>query len=134
MVREPIVAVDSVSVVESTEEAMKLLFQLTLTNPGDEPLELNEFRYTLRAEGREVYEGRRSAETTLAARAEKTIDLPAIVPLSVAAATGALPGEFRVELVGTLHFLPPDRFSETLRDIGLYNPDTSFARRGTVTR
>ena len=81
LTRPPIIAVDSVEIVERNETAMALHYNLVLTNPNDKPIEPLEFTYSVSVAGRGVYSGRHAAEMTLDAGGQKRpLALPAVIP------------------------------------------------------
>ena len=126
----PTANVAGVSVVDMTGEAMTLSFDLVLTNPNDEPLELYDLHYTLAVDGSKVYTGRRSAQATLAARSSRTVKVPAVARFDKSPAIAQAAFEF--ELDGRLGYLTPDRISRVLRDLHVRRPNVRFGADGQV--
>jgi hypothetical protein len=116
---------------ERTDEAIRFDIGLNLANPNDEPLQLIEFVYTVKVDGREVYRGRRDAGATLAAFASKQLVLPAIVPFE-RAGWAAVPPAADWSIGGDLVYLEPERLSEILLDTGFWEPRAGFNGSGKV--
>ncbi|MDG2094987.1 MAG: hypothetical protein P8J89_06920 [Phycisphaerales bacterium] len=134
LTRPPVIAVDSVEIVERNETAMALHYNLVLTNPNDKPIEPLEFTYSVSVAGRGVYSGRHAAEMTLDAGGQKRpLALPAVIPYDLAGWTNqTVPDSARWSLSGTLVYVDEGVFAETLLDLG-YRPSTSFAASGDLT-
>ena len=134
LTRPPIIAVDSVEIVERNENAMALHYNLVLTNPNDKPIEPLEFTYSVSVAGRGVYSGRHAAEMTLDAGGQKRpLSLPAVIPYERVGWTDeTVPGSARWSLSGTLVYVDEGVFAETLLDLG-YKPSTGFAASGDLT-
>lgn len=135
--RPPAVDVTGVELRDVTEEGFVVDVLLRLQNPNNAPLQLTVFRYALGVEGREVYDGRWSAEATLSAGGESATVVPAVVrfdrlPPALGAGPGALPEAFAYRLEGELEYLAPGTLSEILFDAGVRRPSVDFASRGRL--
>ena len=117
---------------ESSDEALALGFEVELVNPNAAPLELDEFRYTVEIDGREVYAGRRAAGATLSAAGTRRLTLPAIVPYHRVGWTAGPPPRVTYALRATLRYLTPSELAQRLFDAGVRRPKTSFADRGQI--
>ena len=133
LTRPPIIAVDSVEIVERNEMAMAMHYNLVLTNPNDKPIEPLEFTYSVSVEGRGVYSGRHAAEMTLDAGGQKRpLAMPAVIPFDRDGWTAeTVPESARWSMSGTLVYVDEGVFAETLLDLG-YKPSTSFAASGDL--
>ena len=131
--REPTIDVQSAMVLDRTDEAILLGFEIELANPNEEPMDLLNFDYQLHVDGRRVFQGRRAALVSLNRGTSRIVRLPAVVPFDKARWTdGQLPGSFRYYLGGTLHYVAPGEIAEILLDTGLKRPRALFAARGDV--
>ena len=133
LTRPPIIAVDSVEIVNRNEEAMAIHYNLVLTNPNDKPIEPLEFTYNVSVAGRGVYSGRHAAEMTLDAGGQKRpLSLPAVISYDRLGWTEAtVPDSARWSMSGTLVYVDEGVFAETLLDLG-YKPSTGFAASGDL--
>lgn len=127
--RPPTLEIVGVSIKERTDEATRVDFQVNLTNPNLEPLELRDFTYTLSVDGRSVFRGRRSAQATLARQSTRRVVLPAVI--STEAGVGPGP-EYAYQLNGSLLYVTPGELAEILLDTGLRKPRVHFSRSGVV--
>ena len=131
--RDPLFRVSAVTVGEMTDEALQLHFDLRLTNPNNDPLQLVQFDYTVSVEGRRVFQGRRAAEATLNVLVTRTLTIPAVVPYDrMGWVESGPPPTFGYRLSGTLLYLTPGELAETLLDTGLRRPKVRFAHAGEV--
>jgi len=120
----------SVSVGERSDAGQVLNFSLLADNPGTDPLPLREVRYTLSVNGKEVFRGVRSPEATLRRYGTQQITFPAVIP---AAPGRPVPtGEVSYSLSGTVIYIRPGAFSETLFDAEIVQPSVDFTARGKV--
>ena len=122
----PEVAVGTAS-VSQTESGSLLLIELDAENPNREPLPLREVRYSVEVNGTRVFEGIRSAESTLRRYGSRAIMLPVALPPSSPGAVSA--GTFRV--FGELTYKEPGALAQTLLDVELIDPSVSFSGNGT---
>jgi hypothetical protein len=131
-VSAPEVDIAGASLGERSDEAFVIDFAVSLANPNDEPLGLIEMRYAVTAaDGAAVYEGRRSAEATLAANGQKTIRVPAVIPLATLGG-GVMPSTLTYSIRGELWYLAPGALEETLFDAGVQRPSVTFGGEGTL--
>src|SRR5262245_26008692 len=82
--RDPSIDVTGVRLAQLTDEAAALSFSLDLHNPNNDPLTLLYFDYHLSVDGKDVYSGKRAAETVLAALGSKQVTIPAVIPFEAA--------------------------------------------------
>ncbi len=131
-VAPPQVDILGASVGEVTEEGFVVDFTVNLSNPNDKPLALSEMHYSVGAGGTRVYEGRRSAEATLAAGGQKVLHVPAVI-LFEQIGTDAVPPSLAYDLRGELWYLAPGALAETLFDAGVQKPSVGFGGEGALT-
>ena len=115
----PEMTLESASIAERTADATLLRLSVLAENPGNEALELREVRYEVLMDGQEVFRGERRAEATIRAFGAQRLSLPVPAPADV-------PDSARVEVRGTLAYLPPGVFSRTLVDAGWPKPEVAF--------
>ena len=128
--RDPHIQYGPVRVLQRSSEAVQLGFELDLSNPNEQPLNLLEFRYTLWAGGRPVYEGRRAAAATLRSSGSRRQTLPAVVRFDQL--SGPAPQALDCRLTGRLTYDTPGAMARTLRDIGLRRPAVGLETRAVV--
>ncbi len=131
--KDPLVTVKSVHLTDMTEEAAQATFTLELTNPNDEPLELRDFSYTVAAEGRTIFQGRRAAQAVLNRKGTRELSLPAPLLFDALGFTAAShPAQINCTITGSLEYLAPGSIAELLFDAGVSTPDIAFSGGGTV--
>ncbi|MHC4413906.1 MAG: LEA type 2 family protein [Planctomycetota bacterium] len=130
--RSPEISLARVMMTESGDEALALGFEVELANPNVAPLELDEFRYTVEIDGREVYAGRRAAGATLSAAQTRRLTIPAVVPYHRMGWTAGPPPQVTYALRGALRYRTPSELAQQLFDAGVRRPRTSFGGRGQV--
>lgn len=113
------------SVTETTEEAVVVSFLLKLENPNGQPLPLRDFTYSLSVDGKQVFQGRRSAESTLQQKADYTLLVPAVVPFRRLAGTTS--GIHSCVIRGQLSYVAPGQLAEVLTDLRWPDPTTNFS-------
>jgi hypothetical protein len=96
-------------------------------NPSDKPLPLKDATYSLSIDGKKVFEGQRSPESTLRKFSTNRLYFPVAVPSSVNLAGRA---EFRAN--GNVVFLRPGKLNEILYEYGLVRPSTGFNGAGQI--
>ncbi|MCL4210484.1 MAG: LEA type 2 family protein [Phycisphaeraceae bacterium] len=132
-VRSPQVTLQGVSVGGQTDEGFVLQFAVELSNPNSEPLQLWEIAYDVSVNGSRMYDGRRSAESTLAANGSTTLLLPAVVRYDQIGGEGAIPESMTYALGGKLWYLTNDALAEALFERGLRRPSIGFGASGRLT-
>ncbi|MFZ4573836.1 MAG: LEA type 2 family protein [Phycisphaerales bacterium] len=125
-VAPPELRVTEAKVSQSTDGSL-LTILLDAENPNDEPLPLREVRYSVEVNGTRVFEGLRSAESTLRRYGTRTIALPVSLPPGSPGNISG--GAFRIR--GELTYKEPGALAQTLLDAELVNPSVSFAGEGT---
>lgn len=126
-VTTPRVWVTGATITERTDAGTVITFDLRAENPNKDALPLREVRYELAIDGITVFEGTRSAQSTLRAFGEQTFRLPA-------AAAGTWPaGPIRYRLAGEVEYVLPGAIQETLSDSGLPQPTAKFEGEGEAT-
>ena len=131
--RAPTVSVMDVKLIDATDEALALSFVMDLANPNTAAVPLQEFRYTLAIDGKEVYAGRRSGGVTLSAVDSRQVLLPAIVPYRAVGWTPqTVPASVDYTFTGRLQYYAPKRLTQVLFDTGTRRPKVPFSARGTL--
>lgn len=127
----PGLSVASAEAVERTGEGISVLFTLDARNDNDTQLPLREVEYRVDLNGQSIFSGTRSAEATLRRHGIQQIRLPASAPLGGPA--GELgQGTARYTISGTLYYITPGQFAETLFDAGVRKPSVSFSFDGEI--
>lgn len=130
----PRIEVQTLAITDTSPHAMVIEFEVLMSNPNSEPVELIEFNYTLAVDGSPVYTGRRDAQTTVPAGGQWVLTLPAVIPFSdVPWTTQTSPGQVSYELHGSLGYISSGALAEVLMDAGVYRPTTGFGAGGTLT-
>lgn len=127
--QSPSVTVVSAQLGQSTEYAATVNLWLHLENPNDEPLELLEFDYDVDVDGKQVYQGKRSAQMTLAQLSTRDVQIPAVIPfdkIALPGGGGAMLEGSEVRVKGTLRYVLPGALAQTLFDTGARRPRVSF--------
>ena len=132
LTRPPVIAVDSVEIIERNEKAMAMHYNLVLTNPNDKPIEPLEFTYSVSVEGRGVYWSscrRDDAGCRWPEAASGIAGRHLLRPYRLDCRDGSRVA--RWSMSGTLVYVDEGVFAETLLDLG-YKPSTSFAASGDL--
>lgn len=126
-VKEPSLRVVEARLAQRSDEGVVMHFVVEGENLNEKELPLLEAQYRVTLNGRQVFEARRSPEATLRRKGVQRFILPAAVP------AGELgQGSARWTLTGSVGYIAPERFAETLLDMGLPNPTTSVSGEGEV--
>ncbi len=113
--------------VGASAEGVELVFHIAAINDSKEPLPLRRVSYTLALEGREVFTGVRSPETTLSRYETHEIDLPAIVPPEYDT-RGVAP----YRLSGSVTYLTPGKLAEVLFESDMLVPEADLNIAGEI--
>ena len=125
----PRLAVSSVVLADRSDEAVVLNVTLDAQNSNEVELPLETIEYTVRVDGRVVFEGTRSAEATLRREGTQQIVLPVAIRLEPDA---RLRGEYPYTIRGELTYVTPGEIAQLLFDAGVRRPTVSFTDRGRV--
>lgn len=129
----PVLEVTAARAVERTDAGTVLVFDIEATNPGSKPLPLEDVNFSLSLDGREVFRGLRSAESTVPRFGVKRFRLPVAIPAATEpGAPDAAAGAGQYAISGTVAYVPSNIFAQTARDAGVINPTASFDATGTV--
>lgn len=128
---DPRLDVTRARVVERTDAGVVIDFFVDATNPNEVPLPLREVRYTLELDGKPVFTGFRSPESTIRRFGTQPITLPAVVRAEDAGGLSAGTAVYR--LSGTLTYTTPGEIEEILFDNSIRRPTVSFADEGTLS-
>lgn len=131
--KDPSVIVTGARLAEITDEAVAIKFGLDIHNPNVEPLTLVEFKYDLSIDGQRVYEGVRAAESVLAIKGDKHVEIPGVIRFDKAGwQPGGLPASANYRLNGRLQYVTPGKIVQILFDSGVRKPSAPFAGSGEV--
>lgn len=119
----PNVTVNDLRFTESTDQAALFDVAVSLANPTADELRLRETSYTVTLPDGRRYRGRRATESTLAPGDRIVIELPAVF------ADGNVSTDdiASVRIAGSLSYLRPGEFLQSLYFAGLYRPHVSFS-------
>jgi len=127
-VRAPRVEHVGVRELERTDSRAVYAFRFRATNPNRDPLPLGEVRYTVFMDGRAVFSGVRSPETTLGTYADREFEVPAVLDTGSVNLSGIV--DYRVD--GALTYIPPGRFGQELYRSNVHVPTVEFRAPGRV--
>jgi hypothetical protein len=127
-VSSPVLTVSEIKPDASDASGKRMLIVVNAENRSDVPLPLKDASYTFRLDGREVFSGQRSPESTLRKYGVQTLVFPVAIPADKLP-TG---NEAQYEISGSVVYLPPGKFNEILYDYHLLRPTTSFGKKGLV--
>ncbi|MEM9373368.1 MAG: hypothetical protein AAGA55_06970 [Planctomycetota bacterium] len=116
--------------IERTEERAVLAFSVEATNPNREPMELGPATYTVWLDGREVFTGVRSPQSTLHTYSSHVFELPAVIPANISNAGG----EIDYQLRGIVVYKNPGALSDVLFDADFVVPEAALDLAGTIDR
>ena len=88
-------------------------------------------QWTLDLNGREVFVGTRSAESTLRRLGTQQLKLPAVVALTPDTQS-LVAGQAHYRLTGSMYYVTPGRLAETLFDSGVHTPSIGFTFEGDI--
>lgn len=126
----PTLRVTEVEVGERTSEGLVLYFNLDAANRNEVELPLEQVRYTLSLDGKEVFRGVRSPEASLRRLGTQPVRFPAVVPLGPGEPGPS--GQTSFEIEGRLEYRSPGEISRLLYDNGIYRPTVSFRDAGRI--
>ncbi|MBN8596398.1 MAG: hypothetical protein J0L78_01865 [Planctomycetes bacterium] len=115
---------------ESEPTGRRMIIVVKAENLSDVQLPLRDASYTVRLDGRQVFEGQRSPESTLRKWGVQELRFPVAIPAEQWPSSNA---PVRYEISGSLVYLPPGKFNEILYDYGLLRPKAGFRGNGEVS-
>jgi|TARA_B100000315_G_C14160828_1_gene399970 hypothetical protein len=127
-VRQPIATYKEASVTQSTPEAIAFEVEFEIVNTNNIPLQLLMYNYRVTSNGEVVFVGFESAEKTIPRSSSIVDSLQVVIPREYVLGKDSCSWQ----LSGTLGYIPPKAISETLLDIGLWEPKTSVRGHGLV--
>ena len=127
-IRQPKTQFIGASVTQSTPEAFSLEVEFEIFNTNDQPLELMAYDYIVSANGLTMYNGLASAEQTIPRWSSIKNTIPVVFRRDEMIGLG----EVSWSLSGTLGYVPPKAFSETLLTSGIWKPSTPIRAHGLV--
>ncbi|MBX3378557.1 MAG: hypothetical protein KF805_00555 [Phycisphaeraceae bacterium] len=108
----------------------RIILIVKAENLSDVQLPLRDATYTVRLDGKEVFRGQRSPESTLRKWGVQELRFPVALPTE---RWPTASGPVRYDISGSLVYLPPGKFNEILYDYGLLRPTASFRGSGEVS-
>lgn len=128
-VRAPLTQYYETTIIQSTPEAIAMEVEFDVSNTNDEPLRLTTYQYTVSAGGSTVYRGKYSAQQTVPRWSTVRSTIPIVIRRD------AIRGSQHVawRLSGSLGYIPPTEFAETLLKSGLWKPTTVVRAHGSAT-
>lgn len=124
----PRLTVTDVHAAEVEPTGKVIMIVVEAQNLSNDALPLRDATYSLSLNGRRVFTGKRSPESTLRMFGAQKISLPVALPRE-----GVPPaGIAKYEVSGSVVYLPPGRFNEILYEYGLLRPTTSFRGTGEI--
>jgi hypothetical protein len=123
----PRLEVTDARIVETSPDATVVRFTFEAENPNESELPLREIRYSVWIEGREVFGGIRSPESTLRRLGAQSFTIPAVIAAAEAPAPAA---SYTIE--GTLVYITPGSFAQVLFETGVRRPSVGFRHEGTL--
>lgn len=115
---------------ESEPTGRRMIIVVKAENLSDVQLPLRDASYSVRLDGRPVFEGQRSPESTLRKWGVQELHFPVALPADRWPSSDA---PIRYEVSGSLVYLPPGKFNEILYDYGLLRPRAGFRGNGEVS-
>ena len=131
--KAPRFEVTSVAVTDQTEEGVVVTFRVAAENRNPEPLPLHTVRYALSLDGREVFRGERSAETTLRRFGTQEFLLPVSIGVGEGRTLSEQPGgQIPYSFSASVEYQTPGTIAEALFDSRIRIPTESFSERGKL--
>ena len=124
----PGIEVEGFRVSDRSERAVVVTFRLLASNANDLELPMHDIRYEMTIDGWEVFEGRRSAESSVPRGGSSIVELPVPIDLSEHPAAGSTAD---VRFRGEIDYRLPGRVREALWRFGI-RPSVGFDARGEV--
>ncbi len=125
--------VRDVAVTQQTEQGVVVTFLVAAENRNADPLPLKNVRYGLSLDGKRVFDGERSAETTLRRYGTQEFLLPVAFPVGEGTGIASAPvGRMPYTFDATVEYELPGTIAEALFDTGLRVPTASFGERGQL--
>jgi len=128
VIRDPKIEHIGVREIETTETRAVYNLRFRATNPNEDPLPLAEFRYRFIAQGRELFRGVRSPQTTFGTFDEREFEVPIVLDRSAVDLRGVL----EYELDAALSYVPPGRFRQELYRSKVRVPTVELRAEGRV--
>lgn len=128
--KAPSFTLERVVRTDRAETATKVDFILRGVNPTRNAYPLREVVYSVRIDGRSVFQGVRSAEATLPPNDALEFRIPAPIPFDI---VGPLAGRtVEYEVAGTIAYLPPGPIAAILYDLGIQRRVVPFRDGGLL--
>ncbi len=127
-IRPPITQFQSVSLTESTPEAVALQVEFEIANTNDEPIQLKYYNYSVKGGGATLYRGKAVAWQTVPRWSTITSSIPIVVRRADVQGANLVSWQ----LSGSISYSPPTAIAKTLMNTGLWNPTASIHAYGDV--
>ncbi|MFO0862024.1 MAG: hypothetical protein U0570_15890 [Phycisphaerales bacterium] len=114
---------------EQEPTGRRLIVQVQVENLSNEQLPLRNANYVFRLDGKEIFTGLRSPESTLRKWGVQTLNFPVAIPDDRWPGAGT---PLKYDVTGSVVYLPPGKFNEILYDYGLLRPTASFRGTGEI--
>ncbi|MBX3390919.1 MAG: hypothetical protein KF691_15830 [Phycisphaeraceae bacterium] len=129
------VATPKLSIVDVRQDehepsGRRMMVVVKAENLSDEQLPLRDATYVVRLDGKEVFNGQRSPESTLRKWGVQELHFPVALPADRWPTTDV---PVRYDISGSLVYLPPGKLNEILYDYHLLRPTASFSGTGQVS-
>lgn len=125
----PTLQVTSATVTDSSDEAVVVTFVINARNTTEDPLGLQDARYTVSLAG-VTARVERSPEATLRALGEQEFHLPASFAIPRSQRAGLTSAPYSIS--GSVAYEPPDAVNKQFFQWGIYRPTGSISGSGTV--
>ena len=127
--QSPTIRVLSAQLAERTDQGAVIQFVIEADNPNEDALPLQDVTYSVDLDGKTVFSGTRSAESTIRRFGRQQVRLPAA--FAVPQGT-SLPPVAHYRISGDVVYVVPGAIAETLFDQEVIRPSASFSGEGTV--
>lgn len=127
----PVLSMSRAEPTERTPDGCAMVFTLDARNENEDALPLRTVEYRLDLNGREVFVGTRSSESTLRRLGTQQLKLPAVVSLTPDTQS-LVAGQSHYRLTGSIYYVTPGRLAETLFDSGVHTPSVDFTFEGDI--
>ena len=128
-VRPPLTQFIGSTTMQSTAEAIAMSVEFEISNTNDIPLQLMMYDYTVTVNGKIVHKGKNSAQQTVPRWSITRSFIPVVIRKDEVAA----PETVSWQLPGSLGYVPPSAFAETLLSSGIWETAVRIKAHGPVS-
>ncbi len=126
--QDPNLRVTDVAVRSRSAEAMVVEFTVVAENPNEVPLPLKQLTYTVSVDGKPVFSGLRSPETTLRRFGTQELKFPAVIAGTDAPAAGSA----WCRVSGEMAYTTPGELAQVLFESDVRRPTVGFVDERSV--